>query len=340
MARRARLPLPSPRSCPRRPFAAGDNRARVSHAPPGGGGAPGDEADDRFATAALGLVLEKLGGVLFGLAADFPDHHDRLGLGIGHKHGEHIDEFQALDRVAADPDRGRLPETLARRLKHRLVGQSARTRDDPDAAARKDVARHDADLAFARRHNARAIGADQSGLRALQRPLDPRHVEDRNAFSDADDERRLGVDRLADRVRGAGRGHIDHAGVGARFLPRFDDRVEDRQPEMDRTALARRDPADEPGAVSHRLLGMERAVLAGEALGDDFGVSVDEDGHERLSAVGGSVGSKRIFAAHGAINLAVVEVLAIEDIGAQPLRCGDDLAIPVAQLVPPLHDQR
>ena len=44
-------------------------------------------------------VLQKLGGVLFGLTADFPDHHDRLGLGIGHEHGEHIDEFQALDRV-------------------------------------------------------------------------------------------------------------------------------------------------------------------------------------------------------------------------------------------------
>ena len=288
-ATRARRPLPSRRSCPRRPFAAGDDRAGVSHAPPGGGGAPGDEADNRLGAAALRLVLQKLGGVLFGLTADFPDHHDRLGLGIGHEHGEHVDEFQALDRVAADPDRRRLPEAFARRLEHRFVGERARTRDDADASASEDVARHDADLAFPRGHDAGAIGADQRRLGALQRPLDPGHVKDRNALGDADDERRLGVDRLADRVRGPSRGHVDHAGVGARLLPRFGDRVEDRQPEMDRPAFARRDPAYELRAVSHRLLGMERAVLAGEALSDDLGVSVDEDGHERLSAGGGSV---------------------------------------------------
>src|SRR6185437_11468045 len=99
---------------------------------------------------------------------------------------------------------------------------------------------------------------------------------------------------------------------------------------MDRAALARRHAAHEPGSVSHRLLGMKRAVLAGEALGDDLGAGVDEDGHERLSELGGSIRSKRIFAAHGAISLAVVEVFSIEHTRAQPLRGGDDLAIPVA----------
>ncbi len=293
-----------------------------------------------FFAAALGFILQKPGRVLLGLAADFPDHHDRLGLGIGHKHGEHIDEFQALDRVAADAHRRRLPETLARRLEHRLVGQRAGTRHDANTAARKNVARHDADLAFARRHDAGAIGADQGRFRALQRPLDPRHVEHRNALGDADDERRLGVDRLADRVRRAGRRHIDHAGVGPGFLPRFGNRFKHRQPEMDRAALARRDAADEPGAISHRLLGMEGAILPGEALGDDLGVGIDEDRHKTLSAVGGSIRSERIFAANGAISLAVVEVFGEQGLSAKSLRCGDDLAIPVAQLIPPLHDQR
>ena len=270
----------------------------MAHAPPGGGGAAGDEADDRLRAAPLGLVLKKLRGVLFGLAADLADHHDRLGLGIGQEHVERVDKFHALDRVAADADRRRLPEALARRLEHRLIGQRARARDDADAAARENVARHDADLAFARRHDAGAIRADQGRLRALQRALDPHHVEDRNALGDADDERRLGVDRFADRVRRAGRRHIDHARVGAGFLPRFGDRVEDRQAEMDRAALAGRHAAHELGPVGHRLLGMERAVLAGEALGDDLGVGVDENGHERLSAIGGSVRLERIFAAH------------------------------------------
>src|SRR6185369_9199393 len=48
---------------------------------------------------------------------------------------------------------------------------------------------------------------------------------------------------------------------------------------MRRTAFARRSAADHFGAVLDRLLGMEGAVLAGEALADDLGVLVDEDGH-------------------------------------------------------------
>ena len=48
---------------------------------------------------------------------------------------------------------------------------------------------------------------------------------------------------------------------------------------MGRAALARRDAADHLGAVGDRLLGVERALLAGEALADDLGVLVDEDGH-------------------------------------------------------------
>ena len=81
-----------------------------------------------------------------------------------------------------------------------------------------------------------------------------------------------GRDRLADRVRGAGRRDVDHGGVGAGLLARFGDGVEHRQAQMRRAALARRSAADDLGAVGDRLLRMERAILAGEALGDDFGV--------------------------------------------------------------------
>ena len=47
-------------------------------------------------------------------------------------------------------------------------------------------------------------------------------------------------------------------------------------------ALARRHAADHLGAVGDRLLGMERALLAGEALADDFGVFVDENAHKEI----------------------------------------------------------
>src|ERR687893_427936 len=37
--------------------------------------------------------------------------------------------------------------------------------------------------------------------------------------------------------------------------------------------------ANDPGTIGQRLLGVEGALGAGDALGDDLGVLVDEDGH-------------------------------------------------------------
>ena len=162
-------------------------------------------------------------------------------------------------------------------------------------------------LHCARRHHARTVRADQARFRAAQVALDLHHVGDRNAFGDADDERDFRLDRLADRVGGAGRRHVDHAGVatGRRF--RLCHRLEYRQVEMERATFARRRAADHLGAVGDRLLGMEGAVLAGEALADDLGVLVDEDGHFGLSVAANSVhlplkgGGRRASAGWGSI---------------------------------------
>ena len=127
--------------------------------------------------------------------------------------------------------------------------------------------------------HARAVRPDQARLRADERALDLHHVQHRDALGDADDQRDLGVDRLADRIRGAGRRHIDHAG-SAPVLARASATVSNTgRPEMRRAALARRDAAHHLGAVGDRLLGVERAVLAGETLADDLGGLVDQDGH-------------------------------------------------------------
>src|SRR5689334_394214 len=261
-------------------FAAGDDRAGMAHAAAGWGGAAGDETDHRLLAPALGLVLEELRRVLLGRAADLADHHDRLGGRVGQKHLQHVDEVGALDRIAADADRGGLAEVFARGLEDRLVGERAGARHDADRAGLEDVARHDADLAFARRHHARAVRPDQPRLRARQRALDLDHVGDRDALGDAHDQRDVGLDRLADRVGGAGRRHVDHARVGAGPVARLGHRVEHRQIEMMRAALAGRRAAHHAGAVGDRGLRMEGAVLAGEALADDLGVLVDEDGHQ------------------------------------------------------------
>ena len=94
-----------------------------------------------------------------------------------------------------------------------------------------------------------------------------------------DDQRDFRIDRFGDRVGRAGRRNIDHARIGAGLFARFRDGVEHRQIEMRRAAFAGRGAADHLRAVGDRLLGMEGAVLAGEALADDLGVLVDEDGH-------------------------------------------------------------
>src|SRR5581483_10909692 len=52
---------------------------------------------------------------------------------------------------------------------------------------------------------------------------------------------------------------------------------------MRAAAFAGRGAADHLGAVLDGLLGMEGAVLAGEALADDLRVLVDEDGHQAIT---------------------------------------------------------
>ena len=138
------------------------------------------------------------------------------------------------------------------------------------------MARHDADLAFARGDDAGAVGADQPAVAVIQCALHPHHVEHRNALGDADDERHAGIDGLEDGIRCERRRHIDHRGVCAGFGHRVGDRVEHRQAEVRLPALARRDTADDVGAVIDGLFGMEGALRAGKALADDPGLAVHE----------------------------------------------------------------
>ena len=69
------------------------------------------------------------------------------------------------------------------------------------------------------------------------------HVQHRNAFGDADDQRNFRVDRLQDGVGGERRRHIDDADASAPvFFARLAHRVEHRQAQMGGAAFARRVP--------------------------------------------------------------------------------------------------
>src|SRR5690606_9495623 len=256
--------------------AARGDRAGVAHALALGRGRAGDEADHR-----LGHVLgDVLGRLFLGGAADLADHDDALGLLVRLEQLQAVDEVEAVDRVAADPDHGGLAEARVGGLLHGLVGQRARARHDRDLARHVDVARHDPDLALARGDDARAVRPDQDHvLVAGQRVLDPQHVEHRDALGDRDDDLDAGVCGLEDRVGGVGRRHVDDRGVGAGLLDHVGDGVEHGQAEVLGAALARGHAADDPGAVLDHLLGVEGALGAGEALDDDLGVLVDQNAH-------------------------------------------------------------
>src|SRR5262249_36537467 len=100
-----------------------------------------------------------------------------------------------------------------------------------------------------------------------------------DALGDADYQRNFRIDRLADRVRRAGGGHVDDAGVAVGLFARLGNGIEYRQAEMNGAAFPGRSTADHLGALGHRLLGMERAIPAGDPLTDDSRFLVDEDWH-------------------------------------------------------------
>src|SRR5690625_3191653 len=233
--------------------------------------------------AAHGLLLVRGRNELRGLdlcsPPDLPDHYDPLGLLVLEEKLDAIHEARADYGIAADADTGRLAEPGSGGLGHRFIGQGAGTRDDADLATLMNVPRHDANLAFIRRDDTWAVGADQACLATLQNSLHLHHVEHRDAFRDADDEPETGVNGFQDGFGSKGRRHVDHARVRACFCNRLLNRVENRQIQMPGAALTRGNAPDHLGAVGYGLFRMEGSLGAGEALADDPGVAVNQDGH-------------------------------------------------------------
>ncbi len=114
------------------PLPPRNDGAGMAHAATGRSRAAGDEADHRLLAAALGFVVDELRGVFLRRAADLADHDDRMGLVVGQEQFQHVDEFRALDRVAADADRRGLAEADLGGLEHGFIGQRAGARDDAD----------------------------------------------------------------------------------------------------------------------------------------------------------------------------------------------------------------
>ena len=165
--------------------------------------------------------------------------------------------------IAADADGGRLSDAALRKLMHRFIGQRARARDDADIAFLVNVRRHDADLAFAGRDDARAVRSDQARAPVLQELPGAHHVERRNAFGDADDQFDLRVGGFHDGVGRVRRRNENHRRIGAGLVRRFLHGVEDGPAFVRGAALAGSDAADNLRAVGRASFGVESAFAAG-----------------------------------------------------------------------------
>lgn len=145
-----------------------------------------------------------------------------------------------------------------------------------------------------------AIRSDQSALRlAHQRVLNTDHVVLWNTLGDAHNQRYLGFERfqngssctwrrnLSDERRTNYRlvsewpklvklvkciTYINHRCIGIGSVASLANGAEHGQAQVLLAGLFRRHAADNLGAIVQRLLAMERALFAGEALHDDFGV--------------------------------------------------------------------
>ena len=201
---------------------------------------------------------DKLGDVgrrsFFVAAADLADHDDAFGLRVALEQLDDIDEVHAAHRIATDAHAGALTQAVLGGLVHSLVSERARTRDDADAALLMDEARHDADLAFVGRDDARAVGSDQACARTGQRRFDADHVVDRNAFGDADHQLDARIGGLEYGVGRSDSRHIDHAGGGAGLTHGIARGVEHRQVQVGGATAARLNAADYARAVGDALL--------------------------------------------------------------------------------------
>src|SRR5579864_233638 len=160
-----------------------------------------------------------------------------------------------------------------------LVGQRAAAADDTDISLLVNTARHDSDLALAGRNDARAIRTDQARFLEVDSRCDANHVEDRNAFGDADDQGKARVGCFQNGIRSIWRRNENDGGVSTGRFGGLGDGVEDGPLKMFCAAFTWSDSAHDVGAIFDHLLGMKSSLAASEALNDQASFLVDQDAH-------------------------------------------------------------
>src|ERR1017187_10122666 len=197
------------------------------------------------------------------------------------------------NRVATDADARALTRAASSELPDGFISQRAAARNDTDVAFFVDVTGRDADAAatvgifsLTGRDNAGTIRADEPHRTALQCALHPDHVAHGNAFGNGNHQFQPGIRAFQNRVGGKGCRNKNSGGRRAGLFHRLGGRVENGDflsaVLKDLAALAGGDAGNDLRAVINRELRVPRAEAAGDALDEDFGVGLDENGHGKI----------------------------------------------------------
>lgn len=106
------------------------------------------------------------------------------------------------------------------------------------------------------------------------------HVLDWNALGDGTDDANSGGGGLENGIGGEGRGNEDHGGISTGGTNRLFHAIEDWQAVLvGSAAFAGRGAADDTVAVFEASFGVDGTERAGDALTNDAGIFIDENGH-------------------------------------------------------------
>src|SRR5882672_6976613 len=219
---------------------AGNDCSGVAHAAAWRRGLSGDETDDRL----LHIRSDPCGGNFFRVATDFADEDDGMRLRIVVEELNRIEKRRTDNGIATDADTRGLADAEACELIHGFVRERAAAADNANVARLVNASGHDADFAFAWGNYARAVGADEASFVPINRQRNTNHVENGNAFGDANNQRQCCVGSFENRVGGIRWRNENHRSVCAGGFDGFGDRVENGAFEMLRAAFAGSDAAN------------------------------------------------------------------------------------------------
>src|SRR5699024_11087797 len=151
------------------------------------------------------VILDELGGSLFGVAADLSDHHDSRSVRIGFECLQGVDMRRTDDGVTADTDCGGEPDIA--QLEHHLIAQRTYLGNQAYRSRTCDHSRCDTSKRFSWCDDTGTTGSDDARVRTLRVREEIGGVLYRDPLGDDHQQTDTRVNGLYRRVLGECRRH-------------------------------------------------------------------------------------------------------------------------------------